>query len=386
MSAEVLEKKVELSCSCCHNRVAYSFAGRCPQCGGLLDSVYDQKGVIREGEVDPLRRYFDFLPIPRIPAEINWQIGNSPLHYSRRLGPFKGIEYLYIKDETTHPTGTTKDRMAQMVVAQMVLLGVREFVGSSTGNSASALAYATQRLGNFHMHSFTGREFVDRHEYHDDPGVTLYVVDGNYVDASNAAKRFAAEQGLIFEGGFFNYARREGLKTAYLEAYDAIPDGPDVVVQAVASGMGLYGGYRGMREYQRLGRLHKTPRFVCIQQDTCAPMVSAFNDGSDVIRQQDIVPNPDGLALAIMRGDPTQTYPYMLGLVRETGGCFAEVSRNQILEAWKLLEEWHGLRADYAGAAALAGAFRLRDEGWIKPSDKVLVNLTGGMRSPGPSV
>jgi threonine synthase len=386
MSAKVLEKKVELSCSCCLNRVAYSFAGRCPQCGGLLDPVYDEKGVIREGEADPLRRYFDFLPIPCIPPEINWQTGNTPLHHSRRLGPFKGIEYLYIKDETTHPTGTTKDRMAQMVVAQMVLLGVREFVGSSTGNSASALAYATQRLGNFHMHSFTGREFVDRHEYHDDPGVTLHVVDGNYVDASNAAKRFAADRNLTFEGGFFNYARREGLKTAYLEAYDAIPDGPDVVVQAVASGMGLYGGYRGMREYQRLGRLHKTPRFVCIQQDTCAPMVSAFNDGSDVIRQQDIVPNPDGLALAIMRGDPTQTYPYMLGLVRETGGCFAEVSRNQILEAWKLLEEWHGLRADYAGAAALAGAFRLRDEGWIKPIDKVLVNLTGGMRSPGPSV
>ena len=111
------------------------------------------------------------------------------------------------------------------------------------------------------MHSFAGREFVNRHEYHDGPGVTLHVFDGNYVEASNAAKRFAAEQGLIFEGGFFNYARREGLKTAYLEAYDAIPDGPDVVVQAVASGMGLYGGHRGMREYQRLGRLHKTPSF-----------------------------------------------------------------------------------------------------------------------------
>jgi threonine synthase len=386
MTAEILEKNVELSCSLCCHREEYSFAGRCSRCGGLLDPVYDQQGVIRANETDPLRRYFDFLPIPRIPVEINWQIGNSPCHYSRRLGALKGIEYLYIKDETTHPTGTTKDRMAQMVVAQMVLLGVREFVGSSTGNSASALAYATQRLGNFHMHSFTGMEFVDRHEYHDDPGVTLHIIDGNYVEASNAAKRFAAEQGLIFEGGFFNYARREGLKTAYFEAYDAIPDGPDVVVQAVASGMGLYGGYRGMREYQRLGRLHKTPRFVCVQQDTCAPMVSAFKDGSAVIREQDIVPNPDGLALAIMRGDPTQTYPYMLRLVRETDGCFAEVSRNQILEAWKLLEEYHGLRADYAGAAALAGAVRLREEGWIKPSDRVLVNLTGGMREPRQSV
>ena len=146
--------------------------------------------------------------------------------------------------------------------------------------------------------------------------------------------------------------------------------------------MGLYGGHRGMREYQRLGRLRKTPRFVCVQQDTCAPMVAAFNDGSDVIRERDVVPNPDGLAHAILRGDPTQTYPYMLGLVRETDGCFAEVSRNQILEAWALLEEYHGLRADYAGAAALAGAFKLREEGWIRPSDKVLVNLTGGMRGP----
>jgi threonine synthase len=108
MNAEVLEKKVELSCSSCYDRVEYSFVGRCSKCGGLLDPAYDQKGVIRENEVDPLRRYFDFLPISRIPAEINWQIGNSPLHYSRRLGPFKGIEYLYIKDETTHPTGTTK--------------------------------------------------------------------------------------------------------------------------------------------------------------------------------------------------------------------------------------------------------------------------------------
>jgi threonine synthase len=381
MSAEVLEKKVELSCSFCDKRVEYSFAGRCPECGGLLDPVYSSRAMIRDDEEDPLRRYFDFLPISRIPPEINWEIGNSPCHYSRGLGAFKGIEYLYIKDETPHPTGTTKDRMAQMVAAQMALLGIKEFVVSSTGNSSSALAYAAQRLGFFHMHSFAGKEFVNRHDYHDGPGVTLHVIDGNYVEASNAAKRFAAEQGLIFEGGFFNYARREGLKTAYFEAYDAIPEGPDVVVQAVSSGMGLYGGYRGMREYQRLGRLHKTPRFVCIQQDTCAPMVSAFSDGSDVIREQDVVLNPEGLAHAILRGDPTQTYPYMLGLVRETGGCFAEVSRKNILEAWELLKEYHGLRADYAGAAALAGAFRLREQGWITPSDKVLVNLTGGMRN-----
>jgi threonine synthase len=92
--------------------------------------------------------------------------------------------------------------MAQIVVAQMSLLGIREFVVSSTGNSSSALAYAAQRLGIFHMHSFAGREFVDRHDYHDGPGVTLHVIDGNYVEASNAAKRFAADRGLILREDF----------------------------------------------------------------------------------------------------------------------------------------------------------------------------------------
>lgn len=380
MDSSVFTKQVRFACDCCLNEQSYGFVGRCSVCNGLLDPVYSTSAVVRAGEEDPLRRYFDLLPIESIPREVDWHIGNTPCHYMSGVGASQKIGQFYLKDESKHPTGTTKDRMASLVVAQMILLGIREFVVSSTGNSSSALAYATQRAGNFKLHSFAGRDFVDRHEYHDHPGVELHVIDGTYVDASNAAKKFAASQGLIFEGGFFNYARREGLKLAYLEAYDAIPGGPDVIVQAVSSGMGLYGGYRGMREYQRLGRLAKTPRFVCVQQDTCAPMVSAYEEGSDVILPHHVVHQPHGLAHAILRGDPTQTYPYMLKLVRESNGCFTAVSRDQILKAWQFVNDEHGVRSDYAGTAAVAGAFKLRDIGWIGPDEKVLVNLTGGMR------
>ena len=159
------------------------------------------------------------------------------------------------------------------------------------------------------------------------------------------------------------------------------PEEPDVVVQAVSSGMGLYGGYRGMREYQRLGRLQKTPRFVCAQQETCAPMVHAWSEGSPTIQPQHIVHNPSGLAEAILRGDPTQTYPYMYGLVRDTQGCFVAVSQAESQTARRLLHDMEGIDGCYSSATALASAIALRKRGWIDEDELVMVNLTGGNRN-----
>jgi threonine synthase len=380
-SIERLNKHFALRCSSCNKVYDPDIHGRCIDCTGLLDPQYGPDAQVRETEVNPLRRYFDLLPISALPAAASWIVGNTPCYHSRQLGKLKHLDRFYIKDESDHVTHTTKDRMAILVIIQLMELGVKEFVASSTGNSSSALAYAVSQIGEgIRMHSFAGKEFVHRHDYHEHPQIILHEIDGTYVEASNRAKSFAISNGLVSEGGFFNYARREGLKLAYLEAYDAIPGGPDVVIQAISSGMGLYGGYRGMREYQRLGKLQKTPRFVCVQQDTCAPMVSAYQSGSHVIRPEDIVHSPQGLAHAILRGDPTQTYPFMLKIVTESGGCFVAVTTDEIVDAWSLVQHYHGIKADYAGAAAIAAAFKLRESGWINQEERVLVNLTGGMR------
>jgi len=124
------------------------------------------------------------------------------------------------------------------------------------------------------MHAFLGRDFADRVNFASEPRVVLHVVDGGYSDARQAAAAYAAEKGIHAEGGFFNYARREGIKTAYLEAFDSIPEQVDVVFQAISSGMGLLAAYKGSQEYLRLGRLSRLPRFVGVQEATCAPMGS----------------------------------------------------------------------------------------------------------------
>jgi threonine synthase len=354
---------------------------RCETCNDLVDPVYALDTATIAPVERPLERYFDLLPFAHLASAVDLGEGNTPCQPAHALGARVGLRRLYLKNETPNPTRTTKDRMASCVLSFLRELGVEKFVASSTGNSSTALAYGVQQVPEMQVHLFCGHEFAARNAYCDHPRVHLHVVHGDAVRSEAVARQFAKDQGLLFEGGFFNVARREGLKMAYLEAFDQLaPDEPDVVVQAVSSGMGLYGGYRGMREYQQLGRLHKTPRFVCAQQETCAPMVQAWGEGHPTIQPHHIIPNPSGLAEAILRGDPTQTYPYMYGLVRATQGCFVAVSAAEIQEARLLLYDLEGIDGCYASATALAAAVALRKRGWLAEEELVLVNLTGGNR------
>lgn len=116
--------------------------------------------------------------------------------------------------------------------------------------------------------------------------------------------------------------------------------------------MGLLGGYKGAVEMNRVGLLESVPAFVGVQEDTCAPMVSAWNAGRARIAQEDIVDNPQGLAHAIQRGDPTNTYPYLRAMAQNTGGAIVAAHTHDMHLAKGLLKSL-GFDACYAAAACL---------------------------------
>jgi threonine synthase len=209
------------------------------------------------------------------------------------------------------------------------------------------------------------------------PAVTVHEHDVDYVEAGNLARRFANERGLFLEGGFFNLFRREGLKTAYLEAAVQMDFEVDLVFQAVSSGIGFYGGYNAFRQLKSAGYIKKMPRFICVQQDTCAPMVSAFHHGREMIEPQDVIKNPVGLAQAILRGDPTVTYPYILGVVRESGGTFVAPSQADIVSSFEALNRG-GMTACHTSATVLAAWRNLVETRTIAGTDRALLMLTGG--------
>jgi threonine synthase len=159
-----------------------------------------------------------------------------------------------------------------------------------------------------------------------------------------------------------------------------MPAAPHWYLQAASSGMGVYGTWRGVQQLFRMGRLSRLPRLVCVQQDTCAPMVHSFRAGSPVTRPEDVVHDPVGIAEAILRGNPTATYPHLQRVVKESGGLFEAVSEAEIRDAQRMLFELEGIEACPSAATTIAAARKLHAQGVIDTDEVIFANITGGVR------
>lgn len=367
-------------CTACARLFPHVFTPFC-ECGGMVDVEYDLKQVVLRDSSNPLERFFDLLPLENPESLLPRPMQYTPCVHAAELGAALGMSRLYLKNETVLPTRTTKDRMAMVSLAFLSESGVRSFCTSSTGNSSSSYAQEIIRHPGMKMYLFTAEVFWDRVNYEPNDQVIPFVLRrASFVDAFQYAADFAKENGATSERGFFNPGRREGLKLAFLEATEQVPYPIDWYVQAVSSGMGVYGAYKGAGELYRMGKISRLPRLLCVQQETCAPMVRAFEAGSEVIRKSDIVQNPTGIAEAILRGDPTRAYPFIRKIVLESNGQITSVTEQEIREARKMLEDLENISACFSASTALAGVIQLARRGKLNRQDTVLVNITGGDR------
>jgi threonine synthase len=343
----------------------------------MTDVEYDLERVQLRESTNPFLRFADLLPVGD-PTLLPADAAATRTVHAVRLGERLGLPWLYLKDETTLPTGTTKDRMAAVALAYLHEHGVRSFCTSSTGNSSTAMAHGITRIPGFVMYLFTAEAFKDRVDVPDtDQVVNFALRDATFVEAFDAARDYALAHGLTSERGFFNPGRREGLKLALLEAVDQVPRPIDWYVQAVSSAMGVYGVAGAAQQLLAMGRTDRLPHLLCVQQETCAPMVTAWEDGADHIRAGDIIERPAGIAKAILRGNPTKAYPPVRARVVRFGGSFVAVSEREIRDAHSWLQDDEGITACFNSAAALAGARKARARGDITTRETVLVNLTG---------
>jgi threonine synthase len=371
-------------CTGCGRELSGDFFPFCPDCGAMSDISYDVGAVQLRDSPNPYLRFIDLLPI-RDPALLPESARFTPTVHAQALGERWGMPNLYLKDETGLPTGTTKDRMAAIALPYLYECGVRCFATSSTGNSSSAYARAVGSIPGLSMYVFTASAFRPRLALTGGEQVIDVVMnDATFVEAFNESGAFANQHGLVAERGFFNPGRREGLKVAWLEAAEQVPRTIDWYVQAISSAMGVYGVYKGALQLHELGTIDRVPHLLCVQQETCAPMISAWVDGSERIRPEDIVKRPTGIAAAILRGDPTRAYPHVRRIVLESGGTMVAVTEEEIREARRLLEELEGIHPCFAASAALAGLAKAREQGDIDAEETVLVNLTGSEREGTP--
>lgn len=349
----------------------------CCDCGGMLETGYAQASE-PDGLSGFYLQYWGYLPLVEdgLPVlELRSRTIGAPFLDSRQ-------QKVFLKLEADLPTGSTKDRAAAVAIPYLRQVGIREIVLSSTGNTSTAYAYMARYYPEMLFHIFVGKDFAHRLSFVGSPNVIVHVINGNFIQAGEEGKRYARARGLFWEGGFFNPGRRDGLKTSFIEAVADVGSLPSVYAQAVSSGMGVVGSQKAVAELSNLDSETSECRPIAVQQETCAPMVTAWAAGRDAITDSDKLASPSGIAKAILRGDPSDNYPALRKVVADADGLMLSVADDEIRAAQRLLWENLHLAVCEASAAALAGYLKARvDNDGIAATGWALVNLTGSDRN-----
>jgi threonine synthase len=290
------------------------------------------------------------------------------------------MDALWVKDERANPTHSFKDRVVAVALAAAVEMGYKVLACPSTGNLANAVAAAAARAGirsvvlipaDLEQQKIAATAIYDG---------TMVAVDGTYDDVNRLASELADERE---DWAFVNVNVRpyyaEGSKTIGFEIAEQLGWRlPAQIVVPVASGAQLVKIDKAFRELISLGLVEDTPyRVFGAQASGCAPVAAAFRAGHDVVQPV----RPATIAKSLAIGNPADG-PYVLDVVRRTGGAVADVSDPEVASAMRLLAASEGIFGETAGGVTLGVLRRLLGDGLLDPgAETVIINSGDGLKT-----
>jgi threonine synthase len=356
----------------------------CTECFGPLEVAYSYEDVTRERiEAGPknIWRYQSLLPVPQdVHTFPNTEPGFTRLVNAGNLAKELGLKSLWVKDDSGNPTHSFKDRVVAVALSAARELGLTVFACPSTGNLANAVAAAAARAGIrsvvFIPSNLERPKIITTAVY----GGTLVAVDGNYDDVNKLASEIAGEEeGWAFVNVNVRPYYAEGSKTLAFEIAEQLGWRlPRQIVIPVASGSQLTKIDKGFGELIKLGLVEDTPYTVFGAQATgCSPVAQAFRDGHDVVRPV----RPDTIAKSLAIGNPADG-PYVLDIVRRTGGVVGDVGDEEVVAGIQLLARTEGIFTETAGGTTVANLKKFVDSGVLDPdAETVIINSGDGLKT-----
>jgi len=377
-----------LSCPKCSNTYKSEVLIQVCDCGSPLLVEYDldqvsavvNKATLKEREAN-LWRYREFLPVKDTQNIITLGEGMTPLLHLKRLGREIGLDNLYLKDEGIIPTGTFKARGAAVGVSRARELGVDVLAMPTNGNAGAAWAVYCAAAGIKAVIVMPeDAPPIPRGECAIS-GADLYLVKGLISDAGKIVAQAVADFGWFDASTLKEPYRIEGKKTMGLELAEQFDwEVPDVILYPTGGGVGIIGIYKALKELQQMGWIgEKMPRLVAVQSTGCAPIVKAWEAGKmESIFWEGAQTLAFGITVPKALGDFL-----VLDAIYKTDGCAVAVADEEILAAEEMLASKEGTFVCPEGAANLSAALKLKEEGWIKPKEKVvLLNTGSGLKYP----
>jgi threonine synthase len=352
-------------------------------CGAPLLARYDLEAARawpREslaGRVPSLWRYRELLPVFEGEQPVTLGEGFTPLLHATRLGQALRLDRVYVKDESLNPTHSFKARGQSTAVTRARALGARVLSIPSAGNAANALAAYAAAAG-LEAQVFMPRDvkvpFIRECELY---GAVVTLVDGLITDAGRVAAARGAPLGWYDVSTLKEPYRIEGKKTMGYELAEQFGwDLPEWILYPTGGGTGMVGMWKAFEELEAIGWLPpgRRPRMVSVQAAGCAPIVRAFEQGTERATEwQGARTIADGLRVPRAIGDFL-----VLRAVRESGGTALAIDDARMVAGMRELGAHEGISAAPEGGAALAALRVLVERGLVARDDRVVLFNTGG--------
>jgi threonine synthase len=381
-----------LECAATGERHAADEVHNLSRAGKPLLVCYDLAGIKKAlskqalaARPPDLWRYRELLPVRRVQDIVSLGEAMTPVLPLPKLEKKLGGGEILVKDEGRLPTGSFKARGLIMAVSMAKAFGITHMAMPSNGNAGAALAAYASRAGI--------RSTVFCPE--DTPEVNLseialqgarvYRVNGLIDDCGKIVGEGKAKVGWFDTSTLKEPYRIEGKKTMGLELAEQLGwSVPDVIFYPTGGGTGLIGMWKAFAELEAIGFIGaKRPRMVAVQASGCAPMVRAYEAGTEhAPRWEDAHTIASGIRVPQAIGDFL-----ILRAVRDSNGFAIAVPDEAIAAALEEVAREEGLLLCPEGAATYAAYKQSLADGRVAKSERaVLFNCATGLKYPLPPV
>ena len=320
-------------------------------------------------------RYAPLLPVQFAENIVSLQEGMSPLHKLKRLGERFECDDLWLKDDGVNPTGSFKARGLSCAISMCRELGIKKVAIPTAGNAGGALAAYAAAAG-IEAYVFMPRDvpranFLEAKAF----GATVTLVDGLISDCGKRVAEGKEREGWFDVSTLKEPYRIEGKKTMGLEAAEQFEwKLPDAIFYPTGGGVGMIGMWKAFAELEQLGWIGSMrPKMIAVQADGCQPIVRAFEQNAEFSEfWQGANTVASGLRVPKALGDFL-----VLQIVRESAGTAIAVSDDEMMNASEALASDEGLFVAPEGGSCIAALKKLRQSGFLRKNDRILIYNTG---------
>ncbi|MGH7842345.1 MAG: threonine synthase [Candidatus Binataceae bacterium] len=320
-----------------------------------------------------IEHYRRFLPVSASTPVVTLNEGNTPLIESPPLADRVGQNVkVYLKFEGANPTGSFKDRGMTVAMSKALGEGVRKVICASTGNTAAAAAAYAARAGlQAYVLIPKGAVALGKLSQSVMHGARVIEIVGNFDICLKVVRDLAERDPLrIRLVNSVNPDRIAGQKTGAFEVCDQLGDAPTHHFLPVGNAGNITAYWAGYQEYQAEGLATRLPRMMGYQAAESAPIVVGHP-----------IDDPHTVATAIKIGNPA-SWNGATSARDQSGGLIDMVTDAEILAAYRLIAA-HGIFAEPASAASVAGLLKYGASGGLKPGSVAVCTLTGhGLKDP----